>query len=254
MRFHFAVILICLCIHSFSQNGIIKEYWKNGNLKFERKNPRTDSIYITNPKNGKSQLEVITGYDSIFFFTKEGNKIDIDSFITLYGENEINTQKEKLEIKKQNVKYNLEIEKEINRLDKLVLKSKKQKTIIDITKIELKYFYGEGDVCGNKIDGKKFIKNGMEDYIATIKAIYLNQFIDIIQYDLFVYNKHNDEISIYKNKGNYISTAMKSLILKINSDNKNDYQLTFKNIYLKDQKNNYYKINTYNKFQLFCEN
>lgn len=253
MRFYFSVILIRLCIHSFSQNGMIKEYWKNGNLKFERKNPRIDSIYVFDNKTGTSKLEIINGFDSVNYFTKTGDKIEIDSFITIYGENESYTEKEKLEIKKQNLKHNLETQKEINRLDKLVLKSKKQKSIIDINKIELKYFYGEGDVCGYKIEGTKFLKNGMEDYIPTIKAVYLNSLIDIIQYDLFVYNKHKDEIYIYKNKGAYLSPAMKSLLLKINNNNKNDYVFTFKNIYLQDQKNNYYKINTYNKFKLICE-
>ena len=39
------ILFSVFCVNAFSQN-VVKEYWENGNLKFERKNVRIDSIYI----------------------------------------------------------------------------------------------------------------------------------------------------------------------------------------------------------------
>jgi hypothetical protein len=65
-----------------------------------------------------------------------------------------------------------------------------------------------------------------------------------------LHNKKDEAIFICKNTGNYISTAMRDLFSKVDSDN---FVLSFKNIYLKDKENNYFKINEYQNFKLICD-
>lgn len=237
-------------MNSFSQNEI-KEYWENGKLKFERKYPRNDSIYVYYSELDVAKLEIIINYDSIAFYSKDGKIIDIVEFINLYGENETNTTQEKNANLKRIRNDSIAEVKEIKRLDKLVKQTKKRKIFFDISKIEIKLFYGEGDVCGNKIDGTKFTGNGMSDYVRSIRAVYLNQLLDIVQYDFMLHNKKDEAVFICKNTGNYISTAMRDLFSKVDSDN---FVLSFKNIYLKDKENNYFKINEYKNFKLICDN
>ena len=250
--FFLILFSIISCSTLFSQN-VIKEYWGNGKLKFVRTHPRIDSIYVYDNKTGTSKLEIIRGFDSINYFTKAGDKIEIDSFISLYGEFEINTNKEKSTILKQSKEHDIEVAKEIKRLDKLVLKTKKKKIFLDTTKFDLKYFYGEGDVCGNKIDGTKFERVYHGCYQSTVKAIVDTLVFDIIQFDVVFSNKLKNENILCQSNRSVFTPAMKMLFSKVTEENRNYCEFIFQDIYLKDKHNNYFKINEYKDFKLFCD-
>lgn len=239
-------------LNAFSQKTI-KEYWKNGNLKFERSYPKIDSIYVFDNKTETLKLEIIRSFDSINYFTKSGDMIEIDSFIALYSEFEINTKKEKSNMIKQKRKHDLEVKNELKQLDKLVLKTKKKKVFLDTKKFDLKYFYGEGDICGYKIDGTKFEKVYHGCYQSTVKAIVDTLVLDIIQFDVVYNNKLKNENILCQSKGSVFTSAMKMLFSKLTEENRIYCEFKFQNIYLKDKYNNYFKINEYKNFKLICD-
>lgn len=249
------IILFSFCfLNTFSQK-VIKEYWENGNLKFERKCPRIDSIFSFDERKGVNIIQTEISYDSLNFYTKDGYKIDIDSFINLYGSFELNTKSEKKEINKQIKEAKKRKTDEIKALDKLVLGTKKKKIFLDTTKIKLKYFYRVCNRCGffQKSDTMKAKNSSTVDCNSSINAFYDNQMLDVVKYNFYLINKLNNEFIWCENKGSYITTVIMMLLSKVNAKNENDYEISFKDIYLKDKNNNYFKINEYKNFKLICD-
>ncbi|MFN8281644.1 MAG: hypothetical protein U0U67_00415 [Chitinophagales bacterium] len=256
MKFYFTAILFTFFfLNSFSQKAI-KEYWENGNLKFERKYPKKDSIYIVNPITGNTTLEISVIYDSLYFYTKGGKQVSIDSFITLYGENSTKTKIEKRQELKKIKDDSIAQSKEYKKLDKLVLQSKKKNIPFEAAKIQIQYITGRGnDVCGKMIDVSK---SNCHECRSTIKAFVITkdsvQFYDIVKYELFVANTKNGDRYKFESTGNTIPPSIRSLIAQMTEKDIRDFEYTFSNVYLKDKDNNYFKIDEYKKFKLVCDN
>ncbi|MCC6583118.1 MAG: hypothetical protein IT271_05400 [Chitinophagales bacterium] len=254
MKYFLIIIFSFFCCNTFSQN-VIKEYWDNGNLKFERKYPQKDSIYVTDPMTGKNKIEVFLLYDSLYFYSKDGKEVNIDEFTKLYGDNEINTKQEKLAEVKRKRDDSIEEVKEFKKLDKLVSLTKKKNIPFDSTRIEIKYISGKGnDVCGNKIDAS------MPKYMCSYSTIRAFtdlkdsiRFYGIVRYQLIITNTKEGVKYKIESSGNIIPQALKSLIAQMTEADIRNFEYEFSNIYLKDKDNNYFKINEYKNFKLICD-
>jgi hypothetical protein len=247
------ILFSVFCVNAFSQN-VVKEYWENGNLKFERKNVRIDSIYIYDSNTDVSKLEIMIAYDSISFYSKEGKEIAIDLFIKKYGEYETNTKQEKKDNLKRIKDDSITEVLEIKRLDKLVLATKMKNRYLDESLVNIKMITGNKDVCGKVIPGIPETNHFCARPILTIyttQATSIN-FFTVINADLRVKYKQNDTVYI-KILSNSIPLWIRSFCSKIENNESIYYEFYFRNIYLKDKNENYFKIDEYKNFKLFCE-
>lgn len=249
MKYFLIIIFSFFCCNTFSQN-VIKEYWENGNLKFERKYPRKDTIFIVNPETGKEKIKIFRGYDSLYFYTKEGKQVDYDEFTKLYGDNEGDTKEEKLAAVKKKRNDSIAEVKEIKRLDKLALLTNKKKIFLDSSSLKINFINnGHLDICLNSIPEYEIKYERGADYVSHLAAYELvnNTIVyhDIVRAWLSIYDKIKDDYLLVGITSGPLSIGVRSIFSKMDVDYRSRYVFSLQDIYLKDINNNYFRIKEY---------